>query len=301
MRLSSTGLFVCATAALTLFALQPTGAGGGEQRKDRGVRTPSTGPQESSSEAAAEVDRGKTLDQGRQSSTPEAASVPENLTASFFDKAAFVSIDFQPPMWRDEPLPKGFAELGITEEHVEEARRYLVDVALPNARRVADGSRELGLPMIFVHWGYQFEDAMDLHPPTYKAFVENYGQDASKWPHHISAPDSRPADELGVRPGEYVIAKTAQDAFASSNIGFVLENLGVENIVFVGGDAGACLGNSARSAIKAGYRVLCVKDATFDASQKRRLEMLDLIGCHYSVTTDEFEQLVARRSAERPR
>ena len=217
------------------------------------------------------------------------------LDPSFFDSAAFISIDFQPPMWSDEPLPKGFAELGITREHVDEARRYLVDEALPNARRVADGSRALGMPMIFVHWGYQFEDAMDLHPPTYSAFMDNYGPDTSKWPHHISHADSRPADELGVEPGEYVIAKTAQDAFESSNISFVLENLKVKNIVFVGGDTGACLGNSARSAIKAGYEVLCVKDATFDASQKRRLEMFDLIGCHYVVSTDEFEQLVERR------
>jgi nicotinamidase-related amidase len=209
--------------------------------------------------------------------------------ADFFANAAFVSIDFQPPMWRDEPLPRGFAELGITQADVDEARRRLVEVALPNARRVADASRRLGLPMIFVHWGYQFPDAVDLDPAVYNSFLENYGPDTSTWPHHISHEDSRPADELGVRPGEYVIAKTAQDAFVSSNIGFVLANLGVENIVFVGGDAGACLGNSARSAIAAGYRVLCVEDATFDASEKRRLEMLPLIGCHYSMTTDELE------------
>jgi nicotinamidase-related amidase len=76
----------------------------------------------------------------------------------------------------------------------------------------------------------------------------------------------------------------------------VLENLGVENLVFVGGDAGACLGSSARSAIAAGYRVLCVEDATFDAAEKRRLEMLPEIGCHWVVTTAEFEALAERSS-----
>jgi nicotinamidase-related amidase len=229
---------------------------------------------------------------------PEAAAIeqsPHRLPdPSFFDKAAFVSIDFQPPVWRDEPLPKGFAEIGISRADVDAARRYLVEVALPNARRVADGSRELGIPLIFVHWGYQFSDAMDLEPSTYNAFLDNYGPDTSTWPHHISDPTSKPADELGVRPGEYVIAKTAQDAFASSNIAYVLENLQVENIVFVGGDTGACLGGSARSAIAAGYKVLCVKDATFDASERRRLENFERIGCHYIVSADEFEQLVER-------
>ena len=230
---------------------------------------------------------------------PAAAGRRESPDPSFFEDAVFVSIDFQPPMWRDEPLPKGFAELGITREDVEEARRFLVEEALPNARRVADGSRKLGIPLIFVHWGYQFEDGMDLHPPTYNAFMDNYGPDTSKWPHHISQPDSRPAEELDVRPGEYVIAKSAQDAFISSNIAFVLQNLEAKRIVFVGGDTGACLGNSARSAIEAGYEVLCVKDATFDASQRRRLEMFELIGCHYVVSTEEFERLVERTLASR--
>ena len=225
----------------------------------------------------------------------EGESSLDAVDPAFFDTAAFVSIDFQPPMWRDEPLPKGFAEAGITRADVDEARRYLVEVALPNARRVADKSRAMGIPLIFVHWGYQFEDGMDLDPATYNAFMENYGADTSMWPHHISQPDSKPADELGVRPGEYVIAKTAQDAFASSNIAHVLENLRVHNIVFVGGDTGACLGNSARSAIAAGYRVLCVEDATFDASQARRREMLPEIGCHHMMSTDEFERLVEQR------
>jgi len=223
----------------------------------------------------------------------------DDVDPAFFDHAAFVSIDFQPPMWRDEPLPKGFAEIGITRADVDEARRYLVEVALPNARRVADTSRALGMPLIFVHWGYQFEDGMDLDPATYNAFMDNYGADTSTWPHHISEPDSKPADELGVRPGEYVIAKTAQDAFASSNIAHVLENLQVENIVFVGGDTGACLGNSARSAIAAGYRVLCVEDATFDASQARRQEMLPEIGCDHMMSTEDFERLVERRLGSR--
>jgi hypothetical protein len=123
---------------------------------------------------------------------------------------------------------------------------------------------------------------MDLEPPTYNAFMDHYGPDTSKWPHHISAPDSRPAEELGVRPGEYVIAKTAQDAFVSSNIANVLTNLRARKIVFVGGDTGACLGKSARSAISAGYEVLCVEDATFDTSQARRLEMFEQISGPWS-------------------
>jgi len=144
------------------------------------------------------------------------------------------------------------------------------------------------MPMLFVHWGYRFRDGMDLAPVIRRSFLADLGADTRKWPHHIDAPDSRPADELGVRDGEYVIAKTDQDAFASSNIGFVLENLGVRRIVFVGGHAGACLGKTAASAKRLGYETLCVVDATNDAAESRRMPNLRATGYEYLVTTERF-------------
>ena len=89
-----------------------------------------------------------------------------------------------------------------------------------------------------------------------------------------------------------LISKTAQDAFPSSNIGYVLKNLGVKNIVFVGGHTGGCLGRTAASAQKAGYNILCIKDATFDARESARLPNLERTGYDYVVTTDQFLELI---------
>ncbi len=213
------------------------------------------------------------------------------LDTSFFQDCAFVCVDIQ-PMGRtkmtDEQLPKGWRRAGFSADDVNAANDYALDVAHPNARRIADACRELGLPMIFIHWGCLLPDGMDLDPEVRKSFLNQHGPNPDKWGHRIGDPGSRPAEILGVRDGEYVIPKSAQDAFASSNIEFVLANLGVRNIVFVGGHTGACLGKSAASARRLGYRTLCVKDATFDARESARIPNLRATGYDYIVTTEEL-------------
>jgi nicotinamidase-related amidase len=132
---------------------------------------------------------------------------------------------------------------------------------------------------------------MDLDPAVRRSFLVQFGKDFKKWPHHISRNDSKPAKILGVEPHDYVIAKTGQDAFSSSNLGFVLENLNVRNIVFVGGHTGACLGRTASSAKKRGYRILCVEDATFAAWQSRKASDIKATGYDYVLTAEQFEKL----------
>ena len=216
---------------------------------------------------------------------------------TFLEHCAFVSIDFQPSSYHtitEEQMPKSWLSMGKKAEDVNSANRYLVETALPNACRVAIACRIAKLPMIFVHWGYLFRDGMDLDPVIYNSFIKEFGTDTTKWPHHISDKSSKPADELSVHEGEYVIPKTSQDAFPSSNIGYVLQNLNIKNIVFVGGHTGACLGKSAKSAIRLGYKTLCVKDATWDAFTSTHMENLNATGYHYIMTTSDFEKFIRK-------
>jgi len=213
---------------------------------------------------------------------------------SFFENCAFVCVDIQEGSREYmTKLPKLWEEMGFTLEDCNAATDYLFDVAKPNARKVADACRDMGMPMIFVHWGHLFDDGMDLDPEVRKQFLDDADGKPQTWPHHISSPTSRPAESLGVRDGEYVIPKAGQDAFASSNIGFVLRNLDVKNIVFVGGHTGACLGKTAKHARELGYKTLCVEDATFDARESARTANIEAYGYDYVVTTDEFLALVS--------
>lgn len=212
-------------------------------------------------------------------------------TPDFLQRCAFICVDIQPGERKhltEEEVPKGWRKGGFTAADVNAATDHAFDVAYPNARRVADACRSVGLPMIFLHWGCLFRDGMDLDPEIRKTFLSEHGTNYAVWGHCIRDPQSRPADELGVRPGEYVLPKTGQDAFTSSNLGFLLTNLNVRNLVFVGGHTEACLGKTARSARERGFRTLCVVDATFNARESSRLKGIREAKFDFALTTEEF-------------
>jgi len=229
-------------------------------------------------------------------SSAEAPASPAAWDPSFLQHCAFVSVDVQEPGPRnhvtEETVPKLWKQMGFTAADVNAAVDYTYDVAFPNSRRVAEACRSFGLPMIFIHWGCLFKDGMDLDPDVRREFLNQFGPNYDKWGCCQGDPLARPAAFLGVRAGEYVIPKSAQDAFVSSNLKNVLRNLGVENIVFIGGHTGACLGKTAASAKRLGFRMLCVEDATFDARQSSRRPWIDQTGYDYVVTTDEFLALL---------
>lgn len=233
--------------------------------------------------------------------TPWAAAEPPPAPdAAFLQQCAFVCVDIQEPGERhhlqDADLLKEWRRMGITAADVNAAIDYAFDTAYPNARRVAEACRAAGLPMVFIHWGCLFPDGMDLDPAIRQSFLAEHGTDFAKWGHHLCDPSSQPAKLLGIRPGEYVIPKTAQDGFASSNLDFVLRNLGVKHLIMIGGHTGACLGRTAAAAKRRGYRLLCIEDATFDARQSTRRRYIDETGYDHVLTTD---QLIAWLQAAR--
>lgn len=206
------------------------------------------------------------------------------------ENCAFVCIDLQEiprTHMTEEQMPSGWKQQGFTVEDCNAATDYLFDVAMPNAVKVADACRAAKIPMIFVHWGYLCEDGMDLDPDIRRAFLNDIGPDPKKWPHHITDPSSRPAEALKVMKGEYVVAKSGQDAFNSSRIDFILKNLGVKNIIFVGGHTQACLYRTAASAKRLGYNTLCVEDATWNARESTRKQGIRDSGFNYVKTAAE--------------
>ena len=218
----------------------------------------------------------------------------------FLESCAFVCVDLQDGGRggdvTDEALPPAWKAMGFVAADVNAATAHAWEVGLPNAVRAAEASRRLGMPMVFIHWGYRFRDGMDLDPEIYRSMRENHGLDPAGWHGYIGAPDSRPASALKVREVDYVIAKSGQDAFTSSNLGFVLVNLGVRRLVFVGGHTEACLGKTARSARDLGYRTLCIEDATNNARESTRLRGIEEAGFEHVVSTAEYCALVESRA-----
>ncbi|HOE65023.1 MAG TPA: isochorismatase family protein [Candidatus Hydrogenedentes bacterium] len=224
------------------------------------------------------------------------------LDTDFFEQCAFVSVDFQEGgrggRMCDAELPALWKEMGFTAGDVNAASDFGWDVARPNAIRVVEACRSIGLSMVFIHWGHLYPDGMDLDPIIRRTMLEAHGTDYAKWGGRIGENGSRPPEAFAVRPGEYVMAKTAQDAFISSNIEFLLHNLGVRNLVFIGGHTEACLGKTSTSAKRKGFITLCVEDATFNARESTRLKGIHESQYDFVVKTDEFLALVEKRNAE---
>ncbi len=111
------------------------------------------------------------------------------ISPSFFNHCVFVSVDFQenaaPEPVTDENLPKAWKRMGFSAADVNAASDFARRVALPNVVKIAELCRALGLPRIFIHWGYLFEDAMDLDPEVRKAMQEEHGMDYSRYSDHI--------------------------------------------------------------------------------------------------------------------
>ena len=98
-------------------------------------------------------------------------------------------------------------------------------------------------------------------------------------------------DELNAAVDDYVIAKTQRDAFASSNLAGVLAGLGRRTLLLMGGHTRGCLGDTARTALTAGYRCVLVRDATYDVSILRW--PLGIAEAPYTAVIDTAELLAA--------
>lgn len=242
---------------------------------------------------------GQTIENiGHSTRESRSATLNANRARDFFQRCAFVCIDIQPAKrthLEETAVPKLWREMGFSAADVNAATDYAFDVAYPNARKVVDACRDLHMPMVFVHWGCLFRDGMDLDPAVRKEFLAQHGTNYEAWGHCVQDDSARPAEGLGVRSGDYVLPKSGQDAFSSSNIGFLLTNLNVRNIVFIGGHTEACLGRTAKSAKERGFKTLCVSDATFNARESTRLKGIEQSNYDFVVTTDEFVQLVRDR------
>ncbi len=219
--------------------------------------------------------------------------------ASFFHDCAFVCVDLQqngdvaetePHYITETQMPTHWKQMGFGFEDVNDAIRYVVTYCLPNAARVTAACRRLGMPMIFIHWGSRYQDLMDIDP---ESRGELYFGPCNERNAYTPNSHVRPAAALNVQTGEYVLAKTAQDAFIGTPLHFMLRNLGVKNLILIGGHTGACLGKTSKTAKSLGYKTLCVGDATNNAFESNRIAKILECGYDYIVETMALESLIA--------
>jgi ureidoacrylate peracid hydrolase len=104
-------------------------------------------------------------------------------------------------------------------------------------------------------------------------------------------------DELKPLPNEIVIPKMSSSVFVSTNIDYVLRNLGIEYLMVMGLLTDQCVESAVRDACDAGYLVTLIEDACATKSQERHDATLRAIKgyCRQRQTDQVLTELQALR------
>ncbi|MBA2665454.1 MAG: cysteine hydrolase [Trueperaceae bacterium] len=127
-----------------------------------------------------------------------------------------------------------------------------IDTIVPNIARLQAAFRARGMEVVFARICALTQDGRD-RSKAHKD-LQNHSPDGSR--------EAMILDELAPVGDELVFDKTGGSVFNSTTIHYVLGNLGIRNLVFVGMMTGGCVESSLRDAKDLGYGVIMVSDAT---------------------------------------
>jgi nicotinamidase-related amidase len=166
-----------------------------------------------------------------------------------------------PSLTRDRPIAKGCAALLIIDvqnaswgsaeaikrpEHGAAGAR-----AIPNIRRLLDAFRRADLEVIYAVMENLTADGRD-RSLDYKLS----GIDIAKgsW-------EAKVIDELAPARDEIVLPKTSSSVFNSTNLDYLLRNIGIEDVFVTGFLTDQCIDHAVKDGADRGYYMTCVHDA----------------------------------------
>ncbi len=142
----------------------------------------------------------------------------------------------------------------VTEKHRSEHPDYWTavnDRALPAMKRLIDGARAAGCEIVYTVIESLTRDGRDRsldHKLSGIHFAR--GSEEAK-----VIPAVAPGDD------DIVLPKTSSGVFNSTNIDYVLRNLGIENVVVAGFLTDQCVDMAVRDGADRGYYMICATDA----------------------------------------
>jgi nicotinamidase-related amidase len=127
----------------------------------------------------------------------------------------------------------------------------LETLTVPNIKRLIDACRDANLPVIHVRCMNLAGDSADTSwRYKHKGIIVPPGSKTAEF-----------LEELAPAPGEVVISKTTSSVFVSTNVDFVLRNMGIDTVIMTGVATNNCVESGTRNAGDLGYKVLLVEDA----------------------------------------
>ncbi len=137
--------------------------------------------------------------------------------------------------------------------------RTLQQTALPNMQRLQLACRRAGIDVMYTVIENLTRDGRD-RSLDYK--ISGLDVPRGSW-------DAKVLEEIAPEEDEIIIPKTSSSVFISTNIDYVLRNLGVRFLVIAGGLTDQCIDSAVRDACDLGYLVTVVTDACVTLTQER--------------------------------
>ena len=131
--------------------------------------------------------------------------------------------------------------------------------AVPNMQRLQKACRDAGIEVLYTVIESATRDGRD-RSLDYK--VSKLHVPKGHW-------DAKVIDAIAPAADEIVIGKTSSSVFISTNIDYILRNLGVEFLMIAGCLTDQCVDSAVRDACDLGYLVTTVTDACATLSQER--------------------------------
>jgi ureidoacrylate peracid hydrolase len=143
-------------------------------------------------------------------------------------------------------------------------RRSLRDIVLPNIRRLQFACRSGAIEVMYSVIENMTRDGRD-RSLDYK--ISGIDVPRGSWEAHV-------VDEIASADDEMIFRKTSSNVFISTNIDYVLRNLGVRSLIVAGLLTDQCVESAVRDACDLGYLVTLVTDACTTGSTERHEQSL---------------------------
>lgn len=167
--------------------------------------------------------------------------------------------------------------------------RRLGETVLPNIARLLETCRAARIEVIYTVIESLTKDGRD-RSLDYK--ISNLFVPRGAW-------DAQVLDEIAPGEDEIVLPKTSSSVFISTNIDYVLRNLGVRYLIVTGGLTDQCVDSAIRDACDLGYLVTCATDACATLSDERHESALrnNRGYCRQRLTAEIVAEIEQRRAA----
>lgn len=164
------------------------------------------------------------------------------------DTTALLLIDVQNHTFNDD--------LGPTHPYFYDRVRSIV---LPNLQQLTARFRAVGAEVMYTVMENQTHDGRD-RSLDYK--LSNFFIAKGSW-------EAQVVDDVAPGEDDIVLPKTSSGVFNSTNIDYLLRNIGIRTLVLTGFLTDQCVDHTVRDAADRGYYPVCLNDAVATHSQDR--------------------------------